>query len=51
MQILHAGLGFSQVIAPLPPWDLPLRGFLQTSVVNRVTGSPPLSRFSVQTAC
>lgn len=27
-QILHAGLGFSQVTAPLPPWDCPLRGFL-----------------------
>jgi hypothetical protein len=27
-QILHAGLGFSQVTAPLPPWDWPLRGFL-----------------------
>ena len=30
-QILHAGLGFSQVTAPLPPWDWPLRGFLLRS--------------------
>jgi hypothetical protein len=29
-QILHVGLGFSQVAAPLPPWDCPPRGFLRT---------------------
>jgi hypothetical protein len=51
MEILHTGLGFSQVTAPLPPWDWPLRGFLPTPAVDRVTSPPPLPRFSVQTAC
>jgi hypothetical protein len=29
VQILPAGLGFSQVTAALPPWDWPFRGFLR----------------------
>ena len=50
-RILHAGLGFSQVTAPLPPWDLPLRGFLLRQTVDRVTSPHPLTRFSGSAAC
>jgi hypothetical protein len=50
-RILHAGLGFSQVTASLPPWVWPLRGFLHRSAVDRATSPPPLSRFSGSAAC
>jgi hypothetical protein len=51
VQILPAGLGFSQVTTALPPWVCPLRGFLQSLVVSRVDSSPPLARFSELAAC
>jgi hypothetical protein len=51
MEILHAGLGFSQVTAPMPPWDWPLRGFLLPTGVDRATSPRPLSRFVASVAC
>lgn len=51
VQILPAGLGFSQVTTALPPWVWPSRGVLPGPVVSRVTSPPPLSRFSEQAAC
>jgi len=51
VQILPAGLGFSQVTAALPPWDWPSRGVLPEPVVSRITSSPPLSRFAGPAAC
>ena len=51
VQILPAGLGFSQVTTALPPWVWPSRGVLPGPVVSRVTSPPPLSRFSRQAAC
>jgi len=44
-QILHAGLGFSQVTAPLPPWDSPLRGFLLQQVWTELPAHLPSRAF------
>jgi hypothetical protein len=51
VQILPAGLGFSQVTTALPPWVWPSRGILAKTRVSRATSSPPLSRFTEQAAC
>lgn len=50
-RILHAGLGFSQMTASLPPWVWPLQGFLRRTIASRITSSRPLSRFSGSAAC